>query len=488
MRRLLHVILAVLACGVVLSGSGSAFGQANNNNGGQNNGGQNNGGQNGNTGGNTNSGGTGITPAGVVISSDGVLRMKTFVDRTGDLTRTRIAESRARLAPELGKPAKLRKISLPRLEVAVAERLAAGKEPTEEMKALAGLTRLQYVFYYPETKDIVIAGPAEGFFTDFAGRTIGLDSGRAVVELQDVVAALRAFPPSTRGVHEIGVSIDPTQEGLVRLQQYLSSGEGAVRPGNDAGAVMEGMKRALGLHNVTVRGVSPKTHFAQVMVEADYRMKLIGIGLEAPPVRMATYIDRASASEGSKNAMQRWFFTPNYDCVKVADDDLAMELVGQGVKLIGEGELVAASGARVAGPGQSKASSLFCQAFTTNYPQIANRSPVYGQLKNLIDIAIAAAFIQKQDYYSQAGWKMEVFGEEGQYRIETYETPKAVETAVNVVFKGSRIMKPVGGGVSMEPTRAVQTDHRLKDDKGAVKQAHDSIKPDALAQGQWWWD
>src|SRR5207253_10076640 len=134
-------------------------------------------------------------------------------------------------------------------------------------------------------------------------------------------------------------------------------------------------------------GSSPQTHFAQLLVEADYRMKLIGIGVEPPPVKMATYIDKASASDVSRSALQRWFFTPNYDCVRVAEDDLAMELVGQGVKLIGASELVAVTGQRAAAGGQSKASTLFCKAFTENYPQIAARSPVYGQLKNLIELA-----------------------------------------------------------------------------------------------------
>ena len=102
--------------------------------------------------------------------------------------------------------------------------------------------------------------------------------------------------------------------------------------------------------------------------------------------------------------------------------------------------------------------------------------------------AIAAAFIQKQDYYAQSGWRMEVLGDEKQYAIETYETPKSVETACTAIWKGNRLMTPVGGGVQMGPTRALQTDVRLKDDKGTVKQAHDSVKLDNLAQGQWWWD
>jgi hypothetical protein len=429
-----------------------------------------------------------FAPAGVMISPEGLLRVKQFTDRTGELTRARIAEARSRLPGDLAKGSPLRKISLQRLEKAIAQQLAAGKGPTEEMKNLAGLTRLQYVFYYPETKDIVIAGPAEGYFTDFAGRPVGIVSGRAVVELQDLVAALRAFPPGGKATEVIAVSIDPTPEGLARLQRFLSSSASRVAAGNSVASIVEGMKRELGLHQVTITGVSPRTHFAQVLVEADYRMKLIGIGLEPPPVKMATYIDKASPAEGSRNALQRWFFVPNYYCVRVSEDDLAMELVGQGVKLIGEGELVAASGQRAAAAGQSKASALFCQAFTANYPQIAARSPVYAQLKNLIDLAIAAAFIQKQDYYTQAGWKMEVLGDERQLAIEVFEAPRSVETACNAVWKGSHLMTPVGGGVQVEPLRAVAPQSRLPDEKGTVKQAYQSVRLEDLPADRWWWD
>jgi len=482
MRGYRRFAVAVLVAGMLAASATSVWAQANNTNTTNNNNTNTNNNNNTNT---TNNGVVNISPAGVIISPEGVLRVKQFTDRSGDLTRTRIAESKARLGAELAKVSPLRKISLQRLEAAVAERLAAGKEPTDEMKALAGLTRVQYVFYYPESKDIVIAGPAEGFFADFTGRLLGLASGRAVVELQDLAAALRAFPPAGKQAHTIAVSIDPTQEGLARMQQWLAS----IRPGpGDAAAIVDGLKQQLGLHNVTVTGVSPRTHFAQVMVEADYRMKLIGIGIEPPPVRMATYIDKASAADVSRNALQRWFFTPNYECVRVAEDELAMELVGQGVKLIGESELVAAGGQRAAAGGTNKASALYCQAFTANYPQIAARSPVYGQLKNLIDLAIAAAFIQKQDYYAQAGWKMETLGDEHQYAIETYETPKTVETACTAIWKGTRLMTPVGGGVQMEPLRAVQSENRLKDDKGTVKQAHGSVKLEHLTKGQWWWD
>ena len=93
-----------------------------------------------------------------------------------------------------------------------------------------------------------------------------------------------------------------------------------------------GLKENLGLQNVRIEGMSTKTHFAQVLVEADYRMKLIGIGLEKPPVKIRSYVSRANPRSVSRNALQRWYFTPNYDCVRMSPDELAMELEGDGVQ------------------------------------------------------------------------------------------------------------------------------------------------------------
>ena len=113
---------------------------------------------------------------------------------------------------------------------------------------------------------------------------------------------------------------------------------------------------------------------------------------------------------------------------------------------------------------------------------------IYGQLKNLIDLAIAAAFIQKQDYYSQAGWKMELFRDEQRVPIEIFEAPKTVETACTAKWKGNRLMTPVGGGVQMQPQEAIQSSRLLKDDGGALKAARTKVTVDGLAKGQWWWD
>lgn len=437
--------------------------------------------------GNNNQGGGGPQAAGIYIDPNGVARVKMFGDGNA-LNKKWQADAKARLPGDLAKASPLRKISLHRLEASVAEKLAAGKPLTEEMNCLAGLTRLQYVFYYPETKDIVIAGPAEAFGWDASGRAIGVDSGKAVLELQDLIVALRAYHPGGDPTQVISVSIDPTQDGLKKMQQFLVSIRNKV--GRDDGErIADGLRENLGLQTVRVLGISPETHFAQVLVEADYRMKLIGIGLEKPPVKMASYVDKASPSQVSANAMQRWFFVPNYECVRVSDDELAMELVGEGVKLVGENEVVLADGKRAGGAKGNKASELFCQGFTEKYPQIASRVAVYGQMRNLIDLSIAAAYIQQQDFYGQSGWKMEILGDESALPVQTFETPKTVETACTVVWKGpNTFMTPVGGGVKIETLKALEKGSLLKDEQGKVQAAHQQVKLKNLAKGQWWWD
>ena len=46
---------------------------------------------------------------------------------------------------------------------------------TEDMFNLAGLQKIEYVFFYPETGDIVIAGPAEGWTLGSDGAVVGFN-------------------------------------------------------------------------------------------------------------------------------------------------------------------------------------------------------------------------------------------------------------------------------------------------------------------------
>jgi hypothetical protein len=432
--------------------------------------------------------GQGGVANGVLVDADGVLRHNTVADPTGRLHAEKVAAARVQLNKEVATPSKLRKVSLNRLEAAIRSRADKQTMPTDEMQKLAGLTHVQYVFYYPETRDIVLAGPAEGWAVDPVGRVRGLDSGRPTLLLEDLVTALRAYPPTGKKTKVIMCSIDPTPEGLSRMQNFLRS-IGSVNPNvGSTDEIVNGLRTSLGMQNIRVGGVPASTHFAQVLIEADYRMKLIGIGLEKPPIRMASYVDRANPAMVSKNALQRWYFIPDYECVRVTDDSNGMELVGEGVKLVGEDQVVMRDGSRQGAAKGNKASQAFVTGFTEKYSQLAAKVPVFAQLRNCIDLAVAAAYIQQQDFYGKAGWDAEVFGNEQICPVETLPVPQQVETTVTAVWKGARLMTPVGGGVHIEPQQAIQTARVKSDDDGKLAEARAAILLKQLAADQWWWD
>ena len=331
-----------------------------------------------------------------------------------------------------------------------------------------------------------MAGPAQGWMTDLTGRVVGISNGRPTLQLQDLVVALRAFPPDGKETNMIGCSIDPTQEGLAAMQRFLNQMGVRATP-DQTQYIVDGLQTSLGNQDVTVHGVSPETHFAQVMVEADYRMKLIGIGLEKPPVRLVSFVDRANPAQVARNAMQRWFFTPDYNCVRVSDDGLAMEMIGDGVKLIGADEMVTADGMRKKASRGSRASQTFVSSFTKKYSELADRSPVFAELRNLIDLSVVAAFIQDENYYEKAEWDQGMLASEETFAVEIYQAPKKVPTAVTARWKGTQLMTPVGGGVHIEPTAALDSQNLLTDEKGKVAGLRKQIKLN-LAKGQWWWD
>jgi hypothetical protein len=425
---------------------------------------------------------------GVAIDAHGTLEVKAFPDPKGQLRAKRLAAAKQALDADVQAKSKLRKVSLVRIEQAVRECLAAGKPLDESLQVLAGLQRVQYVFCYPEQGDIVIAGPAEGWMPDGAGRMIGLTTGQPTLELQDLVVALRMFAPGKADRPFIGCTIDPSQEGLARLTAFQKTIPRTVPErarASVAKKIEQGTRDALGMSNIRVFGISPNTHFARVLVEADHRMKRIGIGLEPPPIKMATFLGTLrSARNGT---LQRWWFQPHYDSIKVTKDRLGMELAGQGVQLLAE-DLAIGPGGNLINPTArvNQASRLFTTSFTKKYPEIAAASPVYAQMRNCIDCLLAAAYLQREDFYGHVGWRMSTLGDEKAVPTQLFAAPKQVACNVNVIWKGSRLLSPAGG-VSVQPHLALTDERIQKDADGKLGKSYQALG-DSMAKERWWWD
>ncbi len=152
---------------------------------------------------------------GVRVDVNGVLNQQ---DERG---RAQVLEARRRalqaVPGDISQPTKLRMVSLRKLDEAIDDCLKKGKVLPDEIKYLAGLQRVQYVFVYPEQKDVVLAGLAEGWKLNEAGIIVGNVSGHPVLQLDDLLVAVRCADAAHNG--GMSVSIDPTPEGLQRLKE-----------------------------------------------------------------------------------------------------------------------------------------------------------------------------------------------------------------------------------------------------------------------------
>lgn len=416
--------------------------------------------------------------SGIVIDPQGVVSLNRHRDLTGSLNRKRMeAFAREHLDEDLQAWCELRLVSLPKLERAYAAALDAGTPVPPEVQYLAGLQRIDYVFIDPDGHDVVLAGPAEGFAPDAAGRMRGVTTGRPPLLLEHLIVALRTV---LRGEETIGCSIDPEPARLAELQRWLQANS---TPTSSSGAKRRYSRMAdiLGLEEIAVWGVPTDSHFAHVLVEADFTMKRIALGAEPAGVRGIK--SHLSLIKPEGNSMQRWWFAPLYEPIRVSPDGNAFRITGQRVQLLSQEERVSRGGARSNSAFTRASTQQFAQLFTEHYPELADKNPVFAQLQNLFDLAIVAALLQNDGVLQRVGWRADVFLDRAQ--LPSYAVPKHVaSTATTRSARGGTMLGLIGGIVLVPQSIVNNTDERVTDPALSERQLR---AREAAAVGDGWW-
>jgi hypothetical protein len=440
-------------------------------------------------------GGTGAIESfagGVYVDTSGTLqRLKKNFD-AGALLQARRAALGISGNRDARQKSDLRKVSLTRLERMAQMRWAAGQQPDEQMQVLAGLTRIQYLFVFPDTGDIVLAGPAEDWEPEAVGaemRIVGRESRKPVLLLDDLVVVLRnALAASGR----FGCSINPRQEQLASVQHFLNeSSQRSLRPG-EREKWLRDLRDRLGQQDIEVRGIDPRTRAARVLVEADYRMKLVGMGLEPGTLGVTGYLESIVVPPGSSPPpldVLRWWFTLNYDVLKATQAHDAFEIVGPGVKVLSENELLTERGERVHTGNASNANRMFTQSFTKQFADLATKYPIYAELRNIFDLAMVSAVIREEDLGARCGCEFSFFGPRGSYQVALGDAPKQVDSVINHrVVDRKHILVGVSGGVAVDTNQLVKSGAIKTDTYRLLSANRTSAAPPALPVQAWWWD
>ena len=427
---------------------------------------------------------------GVRVDPRGLLSHVSAREQTGRLRALGLQARKADLNDDMARPSELRMVSITRLERAVADRLASGQPVVESMSRLAGLTEVQYLFVYPESGDIVIAGPAEGWNYNDQGDAVAAETGRPTLNLDDLVTVLRTFSPE--GMNIFGCSINPRQQGLKDLKEFAEASQ--ARGPLSARTTRFWAKQLgekLGRQDIEIYGVPADSRAARVIVEADYRMKLIGIDKLDPQAEIPSYFDiLAQVPEqamGSLDAL-RWWLTMQYEQVLHADDHNSFEVRGSSVLCQSENQFLTSTGQRVQTGKSEPLNRLFAANFTEHYAQLAAADHVFADMQNVFDLALVAALIRHEQIDERIDWDRGAFATNGLYDPVRYSVPLECDSVVNHrVYNGKDVVVQVAGGVRAD-LMAVVTDKNLRQSSPRLSNVALEAKAPQLPAQRWWWD
>ncbi|TWT32117.1 DUF1598 domain-containing protein [Blastopirellula retiformator] len=412
---------------------------------------------------------------GISIDAQGVVSLASVDSQR--MLRAEMMKALEKAPGELNAPVPMRKVSLRGLNAAIkdAQENNLGVLP-DEVKYLAGLQRIEYVFVYPEENDIVLAGPGEGWTVDEYGTVVGVTTGRPVLLLEDLVVALQTVENARTG--GITCSIDPTQQGRVNFQQYMKN----VRQFSPQ--AVRGIEAAMGMQDVTVHGVPQTSHFARVLVGADYRMKRIAMGHDKSGVRgLPSFVDIASVGALQANAAPRWWLACNYEPLAKSEDGLAWHLRGPGVKAMTEDEIITEDGKVVQTGKEGAVAKKWADLMTTQYEELSGEDKIFGELRNIMDMCVVAALISKENMLKKADLELPMMGEStNSMTQQEYYAPKNVPSIVSALKKGRNWVITVSGGVDINSWA-------VADNNEAVATMQPLREQNAKTGGAtWWWN
>jgi hypothetical protein len=383
------------------------------------------------------------------------------------------------VAGDVNQPSKLRKVSLRQLDALLAKHASQNQPLPPEVLYLAGLQRIEYVFAYPDERDLVLAGPAEGWTVEDAGNVVGANSGAAVMQLVDLVAALRTIDTLLAG-EMITCSIDPTPEGLQRFTRLMRGGR--VSP---SAQLLRRMEQAVGPQTIKLTGVSPESHFAHVLVAADWQMKRLAMGLAASPVDgLPSYLDllKDNPRVTPRNALPRWWIAFGEQPVERDAEGLGWRLSPPGIQVETAAARLDADGQVVTDIESDRISQQWADAMTAHYDELAIVEPVFGQLRGCMDLALVTAVLASGDLLAHVGLELPMLLDDARLELAPHHVPKTVASHASALRRSRGWIVTVSGGVELDVASPVN-------DAGVqaeVRKAR-SLAPPKEASS-WWWD
>lgn len=351
------------------------------------------------------------------------------------------------------------------------------------MRNMAGLSRIEYVFFDDETSDVILAGLVGGVeFRDGWHRDLKTGATPlAFASWQGAAYAVFYQQP-------IGCTIDPTNEGISRALEV--SRQNLQRPLPPKTAA-DTLATALGLQRVETIGMPGDHPLAWMLVEADRHMKQLALGQHAMPPGVPNYLDmiqRHIASGPPSEHLLRLWFTAQGVTVRTDPQRQLFRLDGHPLQLVGEDQRPSINGQRRVAEVDPR-SRDFIKHFNQAFRQIADLYPLYHALEALYGAAGVAELMRRELEPERMQSLLAPFAQPGSGLAPRLPVPKSVDSiAVSHRVRAGKRQHQVtiaSGGVSVDPRGVVSSEIEIYPSLTTTQRPQDTAP---AAVNRWWWN
>jgi len=322
-------------------------------------------------------------------------------------------------ARALQNPLKGRAVSLRVLQKSVEDCMVNGHCP-ENILQLSGVKKISGYIIDKENKDIILIGKV-----DETSPPLYLDD--FVIALRNAWMKYAELKGNSYYYSNPGCSIDPDTRVVNDLQQIANQ----IFSSSDPEIIQKNLDQWQNVCRqpqwVRVIGIPFNTRFGKVMVEADYYMKRLVDGSVKLDIEGFTSLtdmtlnmvkedlDKGRPISINLCSINRFWFSPGENSY-LENKGVALIKRSQ-VKLLTEEEFLTERGEVAGRGGPDPLADKFAKSFSTKYPEIAKREPIYAELEGLFRFVSLAKLMKFKKAHSEAGISLDYLID--QYFIES---------------------------------------------------------------------
>jgi hypothetical protein len=173
----------------------------------------------------------------------------------------------------------------------------------------------------------------------------------------------------------------------------------------------------------------------------------------------------------------------DYEEMTRSEDGLAWKMTGNRIKTLTEQDLIDQNGTAQRTGKQDKLAQAWADKMNANLDELSARMPIFGELKNVMDMTVLATLIRQEGLAQKAGLDLSVLkGDDSPVKLASYQVPRSVAPQCSFIRGRKGWVVTASGGVDINAFEVVKK-QRVDDSLNEQISAKLAAKSDS-----WWWN